>query len=264
MILTDALVDRLHAFDVETFRVFAEAVVRAQPDAATTPLGTGWGLVAGEGSPLTQVCGFAHRAPGDPEAIEAFFAARVANWEVSVTPFTDPQTVQRLFEMGYAFAGLEGQLAQEIDALPDAGSHEIVEVGPERTEAWIEASDRAWGGDETASWTPGNLIRTIAAVPSRNYLALVDGVPAAAASMTEWGDGVLLRGGATRVPYRGRGLQSALLARRLRDAGRGRLAIIGAAPGSISYRNAQRVGFQPLYSTLTLMRRPTVEIPPSI
>lgn len=73
--------------------------------------------------------------------------------------------------------------------------------------------------------------------------------------MTEAGDAVLLADGATRVAYQGRGLQSALIARRLRDAGRGRLAVMGATPGSTSFRNAQRADFTLLYSAAILTRR---------
>lgn len=254
MILTDELVDRVHRADIETFRRFSEAIVRAFPEAVEAPVGTGHGLFAAEGSPLTQVAGFAHRTPSDPEAIEAFFAGHAHDWEVGVTPFTDPSTVRALLDRGYRPEGFEGMLAQEVGKSEDFPQVEIVEVGPDLSD-WKEASSRAWTENEASDWDAGGLVETIAVTPARNYVAYVDGVPAAAASMAEAGDAVLLRGGGTRVPYRGRGLQTALIARRLRDAGRGRLAMIGAEPGSASYRNAQRAGFTPLYSTLTLKRR---------
>lgn len=254
MILDDALIERVHRLGLETLRLTAQGVAMVREDAAFGEVGTGVALFAGAGSPLTQARGFAHRSPGDVEAIEAFFAPRTDDWEVSVDPFTDPETVRRLLDAGYRPGQFEGTLAQRIETVPPAPSLDIVEVG-EELEAWMETTWRGWMGNEDGACAPDDLVRSVAAMPSRRYLAIIDGIPAASASMMEFGDAVVLGGAATRVPYRGRGLQSALLARRLLDAGRGRLAVIGAMPGTQSYRNAQRSDFVPLYSTLTLMRR---------
>ncbi len=253
MILTDALADRVHALHVGSLRGFAEDYASVHPNVAHQAMGTGYALEAGEGSPVTQVVGYAHRSPGDPAEVEAFFAPRVANWELAVTPFTDPDTVRALLAHGYRFGGFESDLAQIVDALPPSPSHEIVEV--EALDPWLETSTRAWEANEDEAWMPSEFGLHASKTPARRYLARVDGVPAAVGMMAERDDAVLLMGGATRAPYRGLGLQSALLARRLRDAGRGRLALMGAVPGSGSYRNAQRAGFTPLYSTTTLLRR---------
>lgn len=252
MILTDALADRIHALHVESLRRFANVYALARPGVAHCPIGTGYALEAGEGSPVTQIFGYAHRCPGDPAEIEAFFAPRVGNWEFAVTPFTDPDTVRALLKFGYRFDGFESDLVQMIDTLPEAAPAEIVEVT--EVDHWLEASTRAWEGNEEAEWKPSEFGLAASKTSARRYLAVVDGVAAAVGMMAEMDDAVLLMGGATRVPYRGQGFQSALIARRLRDAGRGRLAIMGAVPGTPSYRNAQRAGFTPLYSTVTLMR----------
>lgn len=253
MILDDALIDRVYRLGIETLRLTAQGVALVREDATFGEVGTGVALFAGVGSPLTQARGFAYRSPGDVQTIEAFFAPRTDDWEVSIDPFTDPGTVRRLLDVGYRPGQFEGTLAQRVESVQASPSVDVVEVGDD-LHAWSETTWRGWMENEDGAFAPDDLVRSVSLMPSRRYLAYVDGVPAASASMMEIGDAVVLGGAATRVPFRGRGLQSALLARRLLDAGRGRLAVIGAMPGTQSYRNAQRSGFVPLYSTLTLMR----------
>jgi hypothetical protein len=51
--------------------------------------------------------------------------------------------------------------------------------------------------------------------------------------------------------YRGQGLHSALISRRLRDAAaKFELAIMEAVPGSTSQRNVERIGFRVAYTQL--------------
>ena len=250
MILTDEIIDRAHAAFVEVLRLYGEAYLRVRSDAAHAPLGTGHAVFAGAEMPLTQVGGFAHRVPNDPAVIEAFYEGKTEDWEVAITPFTDGDTVRSLLAMGYRFGEFEGILGQKIASAPEV-EQEIVEDDA----LWLEANIRAWDDNEGPSFEPGDLSRATVTIPMRRYVALVKGVPAACAAMVEVGEAVVLMGGATRFPFRERGLQTALLARRLHDAGVGRLACMGAMPGTQSYRNAQRAGFVPMYSTVTLMRR---------
>ncbi len=253
MILDDALIDRVHRIGVATLRDTGEGYSRVLSATKGAEMGTGYALFAGEGSPLTQVYGFGHRSPGDVDALDPFFEGLAENWEVTVTPFTSQETLAALSERGYRPSHFEGTLAQITTAVasPDVDIVEVEEDDPE----WMEATWRGWSGVESGDAQIDDLVRAVATMKSRKYLARIDGVPAATASLFEYGDGVALGGAATRVPFRGRGLQSALLARRLHDAGPGRLAIMGAMPGTTSHRNAQRAGFTPLYSTMVWMRR---------
>ncbi|RYG25725.1 hypothetical protein EON82_06065 [bacterium] len=252
MILADDVIERAHRLSVEVVRRTGRGYFQVREDTAEADLGTGYGLYAGPDSPLTQVVGFAHRKPGDVQEIERFFSARAENWEITVTPFTDAGTFRELLELGYRPGQFEGELAQWVGDVPD----EDVEIREVRGElaVFMETTGRGWTGNEGDDYVPGELERAVSKVEARRYIAFVDGLPAAAASMIEVGDSVVLGGGTARVPFRGRGLQSALLRRRLRDAGKGRFALMGAVPGTTSYRNAQRAGFTPLYSKVALMR----------
>lgn len=79
----------------------------------------------------------------------------------------------------------------------------------------------------------------------RRYLVRVNGRPAAAAGLYAGPDGVLLSGAAALPEYRGRGCQTALIARRLADAARhADLAVVTVARGSPSHANLERSGFR--------------------
>jgi N-acetylglutamate synthase-like GNAT family acetyltransferase len=66
----------------------------------------------------------------------------------------------------------------------------------------------------------------------------------------------LLTGAATLPDKRRRGVQSALLSSRLADAGRlgCDVAVVTTQPGSKSQQNAQRQGFELLYTRAVLVR----------
>jgi len=254
VILTDELIDRVHHIQTKVLGSIADGFSISHPEVKGGAIGTSYALFAGEGSPMTQVSGFAHRTPGDLKEIDAFYEGLSENWELTITPFTHIETVKAMAEHGYRPDHFEAALAQIVDKLPDCPDHEILEVEP-GDPRWSVASWRGWTENEDPSAEPDEFSRLMDSIPSRWYLAFVDGVPAAAASMMDFDEGVSLAGASTRVPFRGRGLQSALLKRRLEDAGKGRLALMGAVPGSASHRNAQRVGFVPLFSSLVWMRK---------
>jgi N-acetylglutamate synthase-like GNAT family acetyltransferase len=94
---------------------------------------------------------------------------------------------------------------------------------------------------------------------SRNWrAALRDGVLAGAGAI-RLADGIAQFAGAATAPaHRRHGIQAALLAVRLADATAAGcdVAVITTQPGSRSQHNAQRHGFDLLYTRAILVRRP--------
>ena len=82
------------------------------------------------------------------------------------------------------------------------------------------------------------------------YLATVDGELAAGAALSVHKDVIGCFGAATLPPFRRRGVQSALLARRLTDgrAQGGTIAMCVAQLNSASHRNLERHGFRTAYT----------------
>ena len=100
--------------------------------------------------------------------------------------------------------------------------------------------------------------RDAAAAGVRRYVALRDGVLAGGAGLRV-SHGVAQFAGAATVPaYRRRGVQSAMLSARLADAKAAGcdIAVITTQPGSTSQHNAQRRGFDLLYTRAVLMKHP--------
>ena len=135
--------------------------------------------------------------------------------------------------------------------LRDGSQIGIRPIEPGDRDAWIDASVTGWTEDPTY----GHLMRPIAetAVANRamlHFLVERAGAPFATGSLGVH-NGIALLGGASTIPSaRGLGAQGLLLASRLAHA-RERdceLAMIVAAPGSTSQRNAERRGFRVAYT----------------
>jgi N-acetylglutamate synthase-like GNAT family acetyltransferase len=88
------------------------------------------------------------------------------------------------------------------------------------------------------------------------YLARIDGLAVGEAALHVDDRLALLAGSGTLPAYRGRGVQKALVQRRLhdaRDAGCD-FAVVVTAPGTRSQDNVMRRGFELLYSRAILIR----------
>jgi GNAT superfamily N-acetyltransferase len=90
------------------------------------------------------------------------------------------------------------------------------------------------------------------------YLALIDGKAVGGASLRICGGIAQLAGAATLPTYRRRGVQTALLNARLRDALAAGcdIAVVTTQPGSKSQENVQRRGFALLYTRAVLIKQP--------
>jgi GNAT superfamily N-acetyltransferase len=95
----------------------------------------------------------------------------------------------------------------------------------------------------------------------QRYLALDNGVPAGGGSMRITDGVAQLTGAGTAPAFRRRGIQSALLTTRLADATAAGcdIAVITVQPGSKSQQNAQRRGFDLLYTRAVLVHDPVKE-----
>jgi hypothetical protein len=210
----------------------------------------------GADSPMTQTFGLGVFAPAAPEtlsAVEAFFAQRGADTMHEVSPLAGVEAIHRLADRGYRPIELSTVLVREIDdsSAPAASGLRVRAIEDADREAWVETSVRGWSADPAVA----HMIETIAETAVRNpamvhFVVERDGAAIATASLGIH-DGVALLAGASTIPSgRGLGAQGVLLAARLVEA-RARgcdAAMIVAAPGSTSQRNAERRGFHVAYT----------------
>jgi hypothetical protein len=255
MLLTNELIERIQQHNKEAMKACGRAATGVYPDAAWAEVGGGVACFAGDGSPFTQVAEFGYQTTeAKLDEVDAFFADRCSNWELTLSPFQSPNVAKAVGAAGYIPDHYETVMAQRIETIPSAPDVEIEVVTGDITE-WAKTGHRGWTGSEDMPIQVDPIARVIFAMSTKNYLVRVNGEPAAVASLQMIDGLAYMAGASTRIPFRGRGLQKALLARRLHDAGIGNIVLMSAIPGTSSHRNAQRSGFTPLYSELVFMRR---------
>ncbi|WP_437274769.1 GNAT family N-acetyltransferase [Sorangium sp. So ce375] len=207
----------------------------------------------------------------DLDRLVAFYAARGAEPRIEVCPFAHGSLLRGLAERGFVLREFENVLAREL--APDEDLRALVpQAGPEgleivRIDPGDDAQVRVFIDVATSGFRPADaplspalfeITRRLVAHPGcDSYLALVNGEPAGGGSVEVSGEGAALFGASVLPRFRERGIQQALIVRRLeRVRERGcHLACISASPGIPTERNAMRLGFFMAYSKGIFTRR---------
>lgn len=239
--------------------------------AAMTPgSGAAWIEVAGAyamfdspDSPITQTFGLGMFQPITPTemlTLETFFEDRGAPICHEVSPLADPSVLDALNAGGYKpieFTSVMHRPIGEGISLP-ASRNEKLTV---RTIAANHADQELWARTSAIGWSEAlefaDLIFDLGLLianksPDLSFLAELNDEPIATGAMSIC-EGVALLAGASTIPEaRNQGAQAALLQARLRAAiERGcDTAMMCAAPGSASQRNAERQGFRIAYTRI--------------
>ncbi len=192
-------------------------------------------------------------------AIDSFYGQRGMAPSLELSPWTDPATVRLLSANGYRIdwfrnvfvAALPVEMSQPIEP------HVIEQV----TAATVPARQAILAGDAAvgteARRISDEMCETgLVLADGLDFLALVDGEAAACGSLNIAGGIGWIGGAATLATHRGRGLQTALIAHRLRlghELGCD-LAAATALPDGQSAQNLLRLGFQLLYTQAVLTK----------
>jgi GNAT superfamily N-acetyltransferase len=265
-LLADAtLARRLERTEAHANAAFVEARHVLAPEVGATWIdadGT-WAMYDGVGSPLTQTFGLGLFGPASDtqmDALEAFFAERLADVCHEVSVMADPGVLPMLAARGYHAVEWSTVLAQPVrEPVQEAPFSAITVRAVTIDEADHWASVAATGWSEHAEIA--EFVRELGRVNARAagtvcFLAEESGEAIATGGL-HIHEGVALFAGASTVPQaRNRGAQRALLEARLayaRAAGCD-LAMMAAAPGSSSQKNAQRAGFEVAYARVKWAR----------
>jgi len=277
-----ALARRIEAAEARLSEGVVRLVMARRPQSRSfvEALAGGVAVFGGPGSPFNKVVGAGFDGAPDAEPIERVeraFAERRAPVQAEVATLASPVFHAALTRRGYVLQGFENVLGRPLSgegpAGAPAGAPSVVgiEVG-ESTSAdlarWmdivvtgfehLDATGAGSGVPPPPRDAVEQVMADLAGAPGfRRYLARVDGTPAGGASLRLDESGVAqLTGAATLPSFRRRGVQRALLAARLavaRAAGCD-LAVITTQPGTQSQANAQRQGFDLLYTRAILVR----------
>ncbi|MDQ3765546.1 MAG: GNAT family N-acetyltransferase [Actinomycetota bacterium] len=239
------------------------------------PVAGGVASFAEEGSPLNKVAGLGFG--GVPTAaaldeIERAFTARGAPVQVELAHLADPAIGALLTDRGYRLTSFENVLGLALTGEPEQVTPPGIEVRPrgdDEFEAWLDVVTEGFAHPD-AQGVPSHeefprevLTRAMrdltAGAGVMRYVALRDGVLAGGASFRVAEGVAQLTGAATAPKHRRQGVQAALLSARLADATAAGcdIAVITTQPGSKSQQNAQRRGFDLLYTRAILVKLPT-------
>jgi hypothetical protein len=173
-----------------------------------------------------------------------------------VSPHAGVAALSLLCSRRYRPIEISNVMYRHIEKLGD-NDHTNIRVrvaGPEEAQLWTDTSAKGWTHEhpELLGLFLQTTVISAAREQSPCFLAEFDGQTGAAGSLCLH-EGVALFAGAASIPeMRRRGLQGALLRERMRyafDHGCD-LAMMVAAPGSDSQRNAERRGFQIAYTRI--------------
>jgi len=232
------------------------------PEAITEVIAGGTAIFGGRSYPANHIVGMGLYGPvslEDVERVEEFYRSHRAPCEIVVSPLADESLRELLAPRGYRITEFNSVLIRRLEGcsfVPPADGITVERVTEETGLTW----DRMIGeGFAEYGPVPENLFAVFATLPnSLNFLARVDGAPAGGAMGTVMGEaGIAALFGTATVPeFRGRGVQTALINRRLWEAARQgcEYAVVSTLPGSGSQRNMERRGFRVAYTKIVMVR----------
>jgi GNAT superfamily N-acetyltransferase len=274
MLFTPAtLAKRLESAETSLVEGFARAMEKRRGTAEVyiSRLGGGAAIFAGSTSPFNKLVGLGF-APLDEGALaeaERAFEARGAAVRAEVATLADPELLKLLSARGYVLSGFENVLGLDLRAaaLPRPSEEVVVRLAtPNEDATWIDSvitgflhPDTFDGPPPTESFDRAPLEEVFNTATDVGgvvkYLAFRDGVVAGGASMRICDGIAQLSGAATLPEHRRRGVQSSLLAVRLRDAAAQGcdIAVVTTEPASTSQQNVQRQEFALLYARAVMI-----------
>jgi GNAT superfamily N-acetyltransferase len=270
-----ALAARIDRAEARLCAGIAQFVAAQRPEAGSmvTPISGGLAVYVSPSSPVNKVIGLALESALDLQALERIETEWRAKGEpvrIELSVLSDSSIGGVLTDRGYRLHGFENVLGLAVDAMPvdEAPANISIDVAADdhQMRVWMNiAVDAFTDLDGTGSVPDDALPReqlarvleeTMGAPGFVHYLAHVDAKAVGEAAMRIDGDIAQLAGAGTLPHARGRGVQKALLRRRLADARRAGcgLAVVTTAPGTRSQENVMRRGFNLLYTRAILVR----------
>jgi len=260
-----ALAKRLEMISAVSGQECANAVrvFAPQTPAIAEQIAGGIAVFTGIDSPVTQAFGFGLDGAveeSELNRLEDFFFSRGAPVALELCPFIHPTLVELLNQRPYRLQEFSNVLLRDLHPgeVFDAGAALTIRTAkPEEAKLFTRVVTDGFAEQVPVSQALLDVVEGFFHRPrGQNFFAVVDGEIAGAAAVAAH-DGIgELYGAATLPRFRNRGVQSALIAQRLRwaaDHGCD-LATTTTGPATSSQRNYERAGFRIVYSRTKLVR----------
>lgn len=259
------LARRLEGAEAAKYAAYARSRPCVMPEVnpAALRVAGGMAVYAGKGSPYNRAVGLGLDGPvsrAEFGEMEAFFAHYGVTPQISLCPLADGSLLELIGQAGYRIDMFMHTWARPLATGEDFHLPPGIVVCPiAYDEAGLWARVAFKGGLDSEDAEPSRSA-VIAAYPymaqTTCYLAWIGGEAAGAGTLSLHDGLAELFGASTRVPFRNRGVQAALLASRLAEAQRQGcdLAAVHTEPGSASQRNVERMGFRLAYTKVHLVK----------
>lgn len=259
------LVLRLEAVEMYNQEQYCLTSLQKNPHTSVECLkiDSGSALFAGIGSPVTQAFGLGLGNTFDPECIntlEQFYATHQSATDIEVAQIADLRLFATLIERQYrlievsnvqAIALAHDETASERERLAAKVTLKQMQSDELQIASRLIAAGFAEHDDAESPSEIADVLQSWLTLPHAScYIATVEGKPAGGGSLIIH-DGVAYLGGASVLPrYRGRGIQTALVAHRLQEALRRGcdIGMVVTQPMSISHKTMERHHFHIVYS----------------
>jgi len=257
MIFADALLARrLEAAEAANARESNN-----QPGSAVLEArGGGCAIFAGAGSPLSHAVGIGLNGPVPDSQIveiETFFRSRGAKVTFDICPLADPALVATLSDRGYRIAEFNNVLVKRLADTAVCSAQRARRAGLEESDLWSYTVGRGFFEQPELTTEEMDVGRAIFHMQGAMcYFASTESGQLAAGAACAIRDGLAtLFADTTVLDFRRTGLHRELIAARLNDAlSQGcDLATASTLPGSGSQRNYERLGFQVVYTKVTMV-----------
>jgi len=226
----------------------ARGCTAIHPEAATLDVAGGCAVFVGAGSPLSHAVGIGLEGPvtrSEIDRLEAFFRSRGGRVSIELCPLANPGILDTLGERGYRVTEFNNVLVKRLAGAPIVLTPRVRRALPDETDIWSHTVGRGFFEAHELTTEEMDVGRAIFAMPGALcYLAAA----VYSGLATLFADSTIAR-------HRCSGLHRELIAARLNEAlAQGcDLATAATLPGSGSQRNYERMGFEVVYTRVTLV-----------
>lgn len=229
-------------------------------EAATLEVAGGCAIFVGAESPLSQAVGMGLNGPvsgADLDSVEAFFRMRGAKVTIDLCPLAEPGLLAMLGDRGYRAREFNNVLVKRLARTEIAFTPRVRRAIAGESDVWAYTVGHGFFEQEHLTTEEMEVGRAIFAMPGALcYLAVTESGELAGGGAAAMRDGLAtLFADSTLSQFRRRGLHAELIAARLNEAlAQGcDTATASTLPGSISQRNYERLGFEVVYTKVSMV-----------
>ncbi|MEZ4462675.1 MAG: GNAT family N-acetyltransferase [bacterium] len=228
-------------------------------------IGSGWMACDVPGSWADYAAGLGEDGPvtrHELEELVAFYVSRNRVPKLQLTPYQHPSLLENAVATGFAPFEFETLLAHWLEDLPtprslSGYSFRILEpTSPADVDAFVDAQNLGFFDGNMPNGMVNITRRVLGHSRTTAWLVEFDGEPVGSAGIEVFEGSAVLIAGAVVAEHRRKGVQQALMARRLRHAAElgCEYALVQSMPNGPTERNALKLGFVPVTTLVGLSR----------